>query len=253
MSNVINDSPDVQGASRCPWCGAEDQLSGRNCQSCGRLITGLPNWADVAAEAEAFAAARRRWRFTRRRLALLGVFILVVAFIGWLNFPFVSDPITILFKKPTTNLTSVSLPGQWTTAAWDLQGTRYIEDVPSQPQGRLMWSRYLGEPTRSAPTVLDGAIYLGGHFKAMALTAETGEIIWEIETPGQMNQSFAVAGDYVYMGLPDHRLLALDRATGEIRWEFRAEFPITSSPSTSPTCRRNYILSVISSRADRCW
>lgn len=230
MTELINDSPDAQSAMPCPWCGAEDQVSGRQCQACDRLITGLPTWADAEAEAEAFAAARRRWRFTRRRLALLGVFILVVAFIGWLNFPFVSDPITILFKKPTTNLTSASLPGQWNTPAWDLQGTRYLEDVSSQPQGRLKWSRDLGEPTRGAPTVVDDVIYLGGHFKAMALAAESGETVWEIETPGPMEHSFAVAGGYVYMGLSDTRLLALDRTSGEIQWEYSAKFPITSSP-----------------------
>ena len=173
---------------------------------------------------------RRRWRITPRRLWLLGVLIFVAAFIVWLNFPFVSDPITLLFKKPTTNLTSASLPGQWSSVGWDVQGTRYISDVSRQPQGDLRWSKDLGQPTRSAPTAVDGAIYLGGHFKAMALEAETGEIIWEIDTPGQMNDSFAVAGDYVYMGLSDHRFLALDRMTGEIRWEFTAEFPITSSP-----------------------
>lgn len=230
MTELINESPGAQGAILCPWCGAEDQVSGNNCQICGRLITGLPTWANAEAEAEAKAAARRRWRVTPQRLQLLSALILLVAFIGWLNFPFVSNPVTLLFKKPTTNLTSASLPGSWSSVGWDVQGTRYLSDVSRQPEGNLKWSRDLGEPTRSAPTVVDGSIYLGGHFKAMALEAETGEIIWEIATPGQMNQSFAVAGDYVYMGLSDHRFLALDRNTGNTRWDFTADFPITSSP-----------------------
>ena len=230
MSNVINESPDSQGTITCPWCGANDQAPGQNCQNCNKLIAELPSWASAEAEAEASAAVRKKWRFTQRRLALLGVLIFVLAFIGWLNFPFVPDPAITLFKKPTSNLTSASLPGQWSSAAWDLPGARYIGAVSRQPQGRLKWSRDLGQPTRSAPTVVDGDIYLGGHFRSMALEVETGEIIWEIETSGAMDHSFAVAEDYVYMGLSDHRLLALDRRTGETRWEFRAKFAITSAP-----------------------
>jgi len=230
VSELINESPDTQGAIPCPWCGAKDQVSGRNCQSCERLITGLPTWANAETEAQAKADLGKLLRLTPRRRALLGSLIFVVALISWLNFPFVSNPITILFGKSTTRLTSASSPGQWTSAGWDLQGTRYIADVSEQPQGVLKWSRDLGNPTLSAPTVVGEDIYLGGHFKAMALDAGSGEVIWEIDTPGPMERSFAVAGDYVYMGLSDHRLLALDRNTGEVRWEYTAEFPITSSP-----------------------
>ncbi|PKB71906.1 MAG: hypothetical protein BZY87_03090 [SAR202 cluster bacterium Io17-Chloro-G6] len=230
MSDLINESPDSQSAVACPWCGAEDQVLGRNCGSCDRLIAGLPTWANAEAEAQVRAAAESRWRITTRRLALLGVLLFLAAFIGWLNFPFVSNPITILFKKPTTNHTSASSPGQWSSVGWDVQGTRYISDVARQPEGQSVWSKDLGNPTRSAPTVADGVIYIGGFFKAMALEVESGETIWEIDTPGQMEQSFAVAGDFVYMGLSDHRLLALDRITGETRWEYTAKFPITSSP-----------------------
>ena len=230
MSDLIKDSPDFPGAILCPWCGAEDQVSGRNCQSCGRLIAGLPTWANAEAEAEARAATQRSRRVTPQRLALLGVLVFVLAFISWLNFPFVSNPITLLFKKPTTVLTSQSLQGQWSSVGWDVQGTRYVGDVSRQPEGHLKWSRDLGNPTQSTPTVVDDVIYIGGFFKAMALGVEAGEIVWEIDTPGQMDHSFAIAGDFVYMGLSDHRLLALDRKTGETRWEFRAEFPITSSP-----------------------
>ena len=226
MSDVINQSPDSQGTTICPWCGAKDQTSGQNCETCNRLISELPIWVND----ETSLASHRKRHFTRRRLALFGGLIFVLSFVAWLNFPFVPNPLVTLFKNPTSNLTSRSLPGQWSSVGWDLQGTRYISDISLQPQGRLEWSQSLGAPTRSAPVIKDDVIYVGGHFKAMALDAETGEIIWEIDTPGQMNQSFAVAGEYVYMGLSDHRLLALDRRTGEIRWEFSAKFPITSSP-----------------------
>ena len=230
MSEQINDNAESQSNLPCPWCGAEDQVLGRSCQVCDRLITGLPDWANAEAEAEARVALRKRLRLTPHRLAALGVLVFLVSFIVWLNLPFVSDPVTLLFRKPTTNLTSASLSGQWNSAAWDLQGTRYIGDVTRQPEGNLIWSQDLGVPTRSAPIVVDDVLYIGGNFKAMAFHADSGEIIWEIETPGKMNRSFSAAGRFVYMGLSDHRLLALDRETGATIWEFRADFPITSSP-----------------------
>ena len=226
MRNVINDSPENQGVITCPLCGTEDQIPGHTCRSCNRLIAGMPTWADD----ETSSVIHKKRHINRRRLTLFGFLILVAAFIVWLNFPFLPDPFITIFKTPTSSLTSESLPNQWSSARWDLQGTRYISDVPNQPQGRLEWTRDLGQPTRSAPVVVEGVIFVGGHFKAMALDVEAGKIIWQIDTPGQMHQSFAVAGEFVYMGLSDHRLLALDRRTGEIRWQFRANFAITSSP-----------------------
>ena len=212
----------------CPWCGAEAQTLGRNCEICGKLISELPEWAITGEEpshALLSTVRLRRWRLT-----FVVVLVFVLGFVFWLSVPFIPDPVVLLFKKPTSDLTSVSLPGQWSSVAWDLGGTRNLEDFSRQPKGHILWSENLGKHTYGAPIVVDGIIYAGGDFKAVALEAETGETIWEIPTPGRMNHSFAVSDNYLYMGLSDHRLLALDRRTGDTRWEFFAEFPITSSP-----------------------
>ena len=212
----------------CPWCGAEAQTLGRNCQICGKLISELPEWAITVVEpghALLSAVRLRRWRLT-----ILVVLVFVLGFVFWLSVPFIPDPVVLLFKKPTSDLTSASLPGQWSSVAWDLGGTRNIEDFSRHPKGQILWSKNLGNHTYGAPIVVDGIIYAGGDFKALALEAQTGETIWEIPTPGRMDHSFAVSDSYLYMGLSDHRLLALDRRTGDTRWEFFAEFPITSSP-----------------------
>ena len=212
----------------CPWCGAEVQTPGQNCQICDRLISELPAWA--IAEAQPRNALLRTLRSKRGRLTSLGALVFILGFVFWLSIPFVPDPVVLLFKKPTSDLTSASLPGQWSSVAWDLSGTRNIEGFSRQPNGRILWSKNLGKHTYGAPIVVDGIIYAGGDFEAIALEAETGEIIWEVPTPGRMNHSFAVSDSYLYMGLSDHRLLALDRRTGDTQWEFFAEFPITSSP-----------------------
>ena len=45
-----------------------------------------------------------KMRITPRRQVLLGGLVFVVAFVVWLNFPFVSNPVTLLFNKPTAVL-----------------------------------------------------------------------------------------------------------------------------------------------------
>lgn len=212
----------------CPWCRTEVQITGQTCQKCDRLIPDLPTWAITGPESGRGLLDTTRWR--RKRLSICASLVLILGLIFWLTIPFVPNPITLLFKKPSSNLTSASLPGNWSSIAWDLNGTRNIEAFLQQPKGRLLWSKTLGKHTNSAPSVVDGIIYAGGDFKALALEAKTGELIWEIPTPGKMDHSFAVSDNYLYTGLSDHRLLALNRKTGHIIWEFSAQFPITSSP-----------------------
>jgi outer membrane protein assembly factor BamB len=65
----------------------------------------------------------------------------------------------------------------------------------------------------------------------VALNAETGMLIWEHEVTGPVDSSPAVAGDLVFVGLRDGRLLALDRANGKTQWEFSADNLIYSSPT----------------------
>jgi eukaryotic-like serine/threonine-protein kinase len=77
---------------------------------------------------------------------------------------------------------------------------------------------------------VDGVIYVGGHFKIMALAAETGSTLWEKDTTGEVHSSLAAAGDNLYLGLLDHRLIALDAQTGELRWEFMTQDIVTASP-----------------------
>lgn len=225
MSRVTEQTPPASIGITCSWCGAENQTAGQACQSCKRLTVNLPEWATDEGK-------RFKW-LTRRHLIMAAVTLVILGFVAWINYPFLPDPAIILFKRPTTDLSAVSLPGQWSMVGWDSQLTRYLPHVTGYPQGKVLWTKDLGDPTRSAPTVADGVIYAGAHFKALALDAETGEAVWELETNGPLHYSLAVAGTKLYAGMLDHRLLALDRDTGDIDWEFRAQGPITTSPLVS--------------------
>ena len=220
---VRNSAAQDEEKLTCSWCGATEEVAGTFCQSCGRVLVHIPAWAETT-------PSNQRRLFTRRRAL---VTVLVMAFLGflvWLNFPFVPDPVIILFKRPTTSLTSDLLPSQWAMAGGDVGQSRYVTEVPRQPTGRVVWSSNLGEPTRSAPIVVNDVIYVGGQFKIIALDATNGQVLWERKTTGPVHSSLAVAGDTLYFGLLDHRFIAQDRNSGEPLWEFRAQDTINASP-----------------------
>ena len=224
-------------------------MSGRPCRACERYTGALPQWAETG--------RRRRW-FTRRRLAVYGLLLGLLGYIAWANYAFLPDPVILLFHSPATRVTSDSMPGDWSMMGRDLQLTRHLPNVTRNPSGRLLWTRDLGQPTRSPPTVADGVIYIGGNFKVLALDAKTGDSIWDLDTTGPIHNSIAVARVHLYVGLLDHRLLALDRRTGEVQWEFRAQGPVATSPVVSDGivyfgAYDRYIYALDASNGDVVW
>ena len=185
-------------------------------------VANLPEWAQDDPRG-------RRW-FNRRRLIRTGVIVVVLLFLAWLYYPFFPNPIKLLFNSPETMLSSDSLPGQWSMVGRDLQLTRYVPTVATQPAGRVAWSHDLGTPTRAAPIVRDGVVYVGGFFKILALDASTGQQIWEVTVPSPLDHSVALAGDSLYVGLTDHRVVAVDLDTQQFRWSYKTGGPIASSP-----------------------
>ena len=125
-------------------CGAEDQVSGT-----GPTPTPLPWWA---------LAGRDRRRLTPRRLLIAGVLIFLSGLLTWINYPFLPDYKILLFNRPTTNLSSTSLPGQWSMNGRDHAQRRFVSSLSQQPAGRVLWSQDLGESTFSAPVVVDGVV-----------------------------------------------------------------------------------------------
>ena len=227
MSYLAEERADAGNRVACTWCGAEDQVPESTCRECARIIPSLPHWAYVLPSHKKWF---NRW-LTRRRLLRLGVLGLLLGFVVWINFPFLPDPVVLLFRKPTTVAASTSSSGQWSMAGWNAQRTRYLPDTSPRFEGEVAWSRALGKPTKSAPTVVGGVVYLGGHFKVMALDSKNGDLIWEQETTGPIHTSLAVADDLVYMGSLDHRMLAFDRSTGLIKWQVKTGDAISSSPA----------------------
>lgn len=202
--------------------GAEGQDPEQPSQEYDHGATILPEWAQEDPRG-------RRW-FNRRRLIRIGVAVVVLFVLAWLYYPFFPNPIKLLFNSPSTKLSSASLPDQWSMVGRDLQLTRHIPSVTTQPAGGIAWSHDLGTPTRAAPIVHDGVVYVGAFFKINALDASTGQELWEVTVPSPLDHSIALAGDLLYVGLTDHRIIALDRHTQQFRWTVKTGGPIASSP-----------------------
>jgi outer membrane protein assembly factor BamB/predicted Fe-S protein YdhL (DUF1289 family) len=224
MEEAVRESSSPgDNALTCPWCGATDQASGNSCQGCGRFLTRVPEWAETTPSSQ-------RRLITRKRVLMAVLAMVIVGFVVWLNFPFLPDPVIILFKRPTTKLTSDLFPQQWAMAGWDLKQSRHLPDLLRQPEGRVVWSTDLGGPTRSPPIVVDKVIYVGGQFKIIALDATNGQVLWEQRTVSPIHSSLAIAGETLYYGLLDHRLIARDLRTGETSWQFKTGNILNAAP-----------------------
>ena len=56
-----------------------------------------------------------------------------------------------------------------------------------------------------------------------AVDADTGEVLWETDVPGDPLGGTAVVNDLVFTALMDGTIMALDRESGEIVWDHDAE------------------------------
>lgn len=107
--------------------------------------------------------------------------------------------------------------------------------------GKELWKHQVNDP-ESSPVVDRGIAYIGSGIngsKVVALRIETDEelkqkglerVAWEVDTPYPATGTVTLAGDLVLIGCgkgdyvfaapdPAGVVLALDRATGEIRWQ----------------------------------
>jgi outer membrane protein assembly factor BamB len=73
----------------------------------------------------------------------------------------------------------------------------------------------------SSPAVAAGTVYFGsGDHKVYAVDAATGALKWKFETGDVVHSSPAIVGDTLYIGSWDRYLYALDTQTGAVRWKF---------------------------------
>ena len=89
--------------------------------------------------------------------------------------------------------------------------------------GEPAWTVDVHGYVESAPTVLDGVVYLTVVNNAYALDEVTGEVIWRVNTGEFPARDFpALVVDGVYYLAPGDYVYALNASTGEVLWSYDA-------------------------------
>ena len=161
------------------------------------------------------------------------------------------------FAQPVTTAdleNAASNTADWLSYGRTYDGQRYVELDQITPANvdRLQpaWVFATGgdnQGLEATPLIRDGVIYLSADdSRVFAIDARTGAKIWgyapeispeaeRVYCCGSINRGVALLGDLVYVGTMDSRMVALDRATGEVRWEtevvdWRQGYSITGAP-----------------------
>ena len=141
---------------------------------------------------------------------------------------------------------------------WLSHGRNYSEDRFSRlnqitkeniEQLGLAWSfnMEVKRGIEATPLVVDGIMYVTGNYSIVyAIDARNGELIWKYDPKvaptigikaccGTVNRGAALYKGLVYVGALDGRLIALDAATGQPKWEAQtidttANYTITGAP-----------------------
>ncbi|MEZ0333463.1 MAG: PQQ-binding-like beta-propeller repeat protein, partial [Gemmatimonadales bacterium] len=156
--------------------------------------------------------------------------------------------IRVLLALLLPSLALAQTPSGWPLHGYDLAGTRFspLTQIDSTTVSRLepRWTWHSGVTAtfQATPIVLDTVMYVSLPFSGVAaLDARDGRELWRYRHEprtdklccGPANRGVAVAGDKVYVGTTDGRLVALDRATGKIRWDVTvAEYAGTTEATT---------------------
>ena len=96
--------------------------------------------------------------------------------------------------------------------------------------GEVAWQAEVGGYAESAPTVLDGVIYLTVFNQAYAFDEATGELVWSVNTEEFPARDFpALVVDGIYYLAPSDYVYGLDAATGEELWSYEA-YELSAAP-----------------------
>lgn len=96
--------------------------------------------------------------------------------------------------------------------------------------GETVWQAEVGGYVESAPTALDGVVYLTVVNRAYAFDEATGEVIWEVNTEEFPARDFpALVVDGVYFLAPSDKVYALNADTGDELWSYEP-FMLSTAP-----------------------
>jgi len=145
-------------------------------------------------------------------------------------------------------------PHNWLTYSRTYDGQRFspLDQVNRENVERLRpawiyqsWAAESRPRFETSPLAVDGILYITEQpSNAAALDARTGRPLWKYERPipedvitccGRVNRGMAIVGDTVYLATLDAHLVALDRVTGQVKWDveiidYHDGYSLTAAP-----------------------
>lgn len=100
----------------------------------------------------------------------------------------------------------------------------------SAKDGKILWKNELRAVT-STPAYHNDIVFCGSHDdKVYAFDSRDGDLIWSVETDGEIYSSPTIADGLVLIGSNDNNLYAIDYNNGEIKWTYETEGIIDTKP-----------------------
>jgi alcohol dehydrogenase (cytochrome c) len=153
-----------------------------------------------------------------------------------------------LFRRDGARVRPVTSETPWPTYNGDPGGNRHttLTQIDKSNVARLAprWLFTLPDAgnLQVTPVVVDGIMYVTARNECRALDAGSGRQIWQFKRSptqgvagGNANRGVAVAGSRVFLMTDHAHLIALDRFTGELKWDtpladFRENYAASSAP-----------------------
>ncbi len=101
----------------------------------------------------------------------------------------------------------------------------------SAKTGDMIWERRFNHDVVLSGCVLGGKVLVFAVYnRLLALDAQTGDVLWQVAVPSEVTASPVAWQNVVYFGSDDGRVTALSSQSGQRIWEYRTEMGVHSSP-----------------------
>ena len=137
---------------------------------------------------------------------------------------------TCIFLLLVSLLITPALASDWSMFKNDTSHWGFTTDAVNPPL-TVAWTSNLGFDSDSSPVIVNDVLYVGSNFGIHAIDAKTGKELWKTQTNGFVKSAPTVADGVLYVGGDDNRFYAMDIKDGTMKWIYKnATNGYTSSP-----------------------
>jgi outer membrane protein assembly factor BamB len=117
-------------------------------------------------------------------------------------------------------LVTPAFASDWSMFKKDTSHSGFTTDAVNPPL-TVVWSFNLGFDSDSSPVVVNDVLYVGSNYGIHALDARTGRELWKTQTNGFVKSAPTVVDGTLYVGGDDNRFYAVDIKNGTMKWIYK--------------------------------